>query len=248
MGFWFVAKKVIWESDIVVLVFDARMPELSQNPEIKALVSRAGKEFVVAFNKIDLVSEGSLKELKMRYPHAFFVSGINNLGIANLRRQLLIIKKRMKRQTVKVGIVGYPNVGKSAIINALVHRARAAISSIAGTTKGIQFIKAGGLKILDSPGVIPLEDNENKLGFIGAKNPEDLKNPDRIAFDIINMALIKNRKSMEEYAGITLQGSSYDMFLAIGKRRGILSKGGIVDERRTAIQIIRDWQRGKLKV
>ncbi|MBX4212308.1 50S ribosome-binding GTPase [Candidatus Pacearchaeota archaeon] len=249
MAFWFVVKKVVGEADVVVFVVDARMPELSKNKEVEELLEKNSKEVVVVLNKIDLVPVEKQDDIRRQYPHAFLVAATQNVGIADLRKELHIIGKRMKKKTTKVGIVGYPNVGKSALINALAHRKRAVMSPIAGTTKGIQFIRAGSLKILDSPGVIDMDDPELKLGVIGAKNPEDLKNPELVAAQIIEHIWEKDKSVLEKYAGSPLEGEDSDeILLNLGLKKGYLVKGGKVDERRTSLQLIRDWHKGKLKI
>lgn len=251
MGFLDIAEKIIDDADVVAMVLDARMPEISYNPAIKDMAERKGKKLILIFNKIDLISEEHMKLLKQRNKGAFFVSGTKNLGLRKLKTSLLIMAKKMKMETIKVGIVGYPNIGKSAIINALSHRSRALVSSVAGTTKGEQWVKAGALRIIDSPGVIPFRDNDEiKLGILGAKNPERLKNSDLVAMAIIDKFVSENKKALEDYYEIEIiEGmESYDILGEIGKKRNLLLKGGITDERRTAILIIRDWQTGKLKI
>lgn len=249
MGFWTIVDRVIDSVDIVLLVVDARMPEMSNNKRLREIADRKKKKLVVVFNKKDLVSEDGLVELKRKYPYAFFVSGIKNEGVSRLKTELLIMAKRGGIEKPRVGVVGYPNVGKSAIINAMAHRARAAISAKAGTTRGVQWIRVGGLQLLDSPGVIPYKEGEVKLGIMGAKNPEKIRNEEKVACEIIRMIVSKNRNALEEFYGIKIsEEDSYGIFLDIGKKRGFLLKGAKVDEHRTAMQIIRDWTRGKLRV
>lgn len=248
MSFWVLVDKVIRGSDVVLLILDARMPELSRNVMIENKVRRMGRDFILVFNKVDLISKEELAELKKKYIYSFFVSGAKNLGLKQLKRHLLMEAKRSKIGLLRVGIVGYPNVGKSAIINALAHRAHAKVSSKAGTTQGVQWINVGEhLKLLDTPGVIPIDEHESSLGMLGAKNPEKLKNPERVALDIIKMMIEKNLKSFEGFYGIKAEAEPYDVMLLIGKKRGFLVKGGNVDENRTALQIIRDWNTGKIK-
>lgn len=247
MGFWTIADEMIEKVDIVLLVVDARMPELSKNKLLKRIIDRRKKQLVLVFTKSDLVSRKALNELKRVYPYAFLVSGIKNVGINRLKTHLLIMAKRKGIIEPKIGVVGYPNVGKSALINAMVKRARAKVASKAGTTRGVQWIKAGSLKILDSPGVIPYEDSEMKLGIIGAKNPEKMRNKEKLAWKIISVIVQKDKEILEKFYGLKLEGDSYDMMLAIGKKRRFLIKGGKIDEDRTAMQIIRDWQSGKLR-
>lgn len=245
-----IAENVIKKVQIVLLIVDARMPQLSKNELLEALVARHEGILVRVFTKRDLVSEEGLKELKRLYPDGYIVSGTKNIGVNKLKQGLMIMAKRMGLDRPKVGVVGYPNVGKSALINALAHRARAKVSSKAGTTRGVQWVKAGSLMILDSPGVVPMIDTEVRLAMIGAKNPEKILNPEKVACRIIKDVGGKNPASLKELYGIDYekQKGDYDALLAIGKARGFLLKGGIVDENRTAMQIIRDWQRGVLRI
>lgn len=249
MGFWPITKKVVRDADIILLIADVRMPELSINDKLKGLIKYYGKSYVLVFNKIDLVSDKYLAFVKSKYRGAFFISGTRNLGISNLKRSLMIIAKREKIDEPKIGVVGYPNVGKSAIINVLTKRARAAVSSRAGTTKGIQWIRAGKLLIYDSPGVVPFGDSELDLGILGSKNADKLRDPEKVAFSIIKMLIDCDKKTLEDVYGSSDLGEDIDEILqAIGKKKGFLLKGGIIDEKRAAYQVIKDWQRGKLRI
>lgn len=251
MGFWQNLPAIVREAHVVLIVLDARMPDMSMNPEIEGLIKKYDKESFIVFNKIDLVNSKDLNELRKKNPDAFFVSGTENVGLKGLKRELLIWGKRKGIRSVKVGIVGYPNVGKSAIINALAHRARAPTAPVAGTTKGAQYVRVSeNLKIIDSPGVVPLRDKEAKLGVLAAKNPEKLKNPEVVAIDVIKMIFGRNKKALEDFYKIELKDidDPYEILLLIGKRKGMLKKGGAVDETKTSIGIVRDWQRGKVRI
>lgn len=206
------------------------------------------KRYIHIFNKIDLVSSKYLEHLKKSYINAFFVSGVKNVGMSKLKTELQIRQKRMKKEII-IGVVGYPNVGKSAIINALSKRAKTKVARSAGTTKGLQLIKAGNLKILDSPGVVPFDDSEIRLGILGAKNPEKLKKIQKVVFGLIKTFIDGNKKGLEKRYGIDISGKDeYEILLAIGKKRKFLLKGGIVDENRTYLAILRDWQKGDLGI
>jgi len=250
MTYWGIVKDIVRKADVIVVVMDARMPELSRNEQLEEMIISMRKKMFMAFNKIDLVSKEHLEFLRKRYQRAFFISGTKNLGINKLRIAIMIAAKRRGIENTKVGVVGYPNVGKSAIINALAHRAKALMSAIAGTTKGVQIVNAGRFKVLDSPGVFPYEDDEVKLGVLAAKNPERLKNPSLVASEIIKIFLVSNKKALEDFYKIKIEnnGDSYEILLQIGQERKFLLKGGITDEHRTAMQIVRDWQTGKLKI
>ena len=250
MGFWPVTKRVIKDAELVLIILDARMPELSINKELERVLEYYQKPYVYVFNKIDLVSEEALKKLKSEYKNAFFVSGTKNIDIGLLKRGLLIELKRMKSKENLIGVVGYPNTGKSAVINALAKSDKAKVSRIAGTTRGMQWINAGALRVIDSPGVVPFEDREIKLAVLGAKNPEKLKDPIKAVFEMIRTFKKTNKESFRINYGIEdIEGmDEQEIFWEIGRRKGFLKKGGEVDENRTAMTILRDWQAGKLKV
>lgn len=250
MGFWGVVDDVIANADILVVVGDARMPELSRHAEIERKVRKHGKLLVLAFTKKDLAVPETLVRARTENPDAFFVSGTKNLGVGALRRHLHILAKRTGIPEPRIGVLGYPNVGKSALLNALARRARAAVADKPGTTRGVQWVKAGGLRILDTPGVIPYEDKTSKLLLLGAKHPDHVAEPEKVAFEILGRAKWSSPVSLQECYGIETTTLKDEQMLLeeIGRKRGFLKKGGIVDEKKTCIQIIRDWQKGRLKL
>lgn len=249
MGFWPVVQDMIRNVDVIIIVGDARMPEISINPELVRKAEYFDIPFIVAYAKSDLVDRNEIGSLKKRFPKAYFISGPKNLGVSALRERLKILSKQLHLELPRIGIVGYPNVGKSALINALARRRQTIVSPVPGTTRGVQWVNAGGLRILDSPGVIPFEDKNRKLVLIGAKSAYQIKNPDKSALDIINMFLIKNKERLKSFYKLDLASEEpSDVFIEIGLKRKFLKKGGVVDEDRTARTIIREWQTGKLRI
>ncbi len=247
MGYWPIVNTVLREADIIIVLADARMPELSINEEVLRKLHERGKQYVLVFTKRDLVPPSSVKQLRQAYPRAFFVSGRKNEGVSALRRHLQIIGKRFTAEEPKVGVVGYPNVGKSALINSLARRARTLVTNQPGTTRGTQWVKTGGLCILDTPGVIPLFDKHVKLGVLGAKSPEKMQHPEKVAYELLTLFLVKDKQALQEYYGLESLPIELDVLVeAIGRKRGYLRKKGEVDEHRTVISIIQDWQSGKL--
>ena len=251
MTFWDHAKIAVREADIVAEVLDARMPELSRNHELEEYVEENGKFLLFVINKSDLVPREFTEKLQkeMGEQKTVFVSGSKNLGMKKLKERIIIIGKRLGFDRPRVCFVGYPNVGKSSVINALVKRSRAAVSSLAGTTKGIQWVSASHFRILDSPGVIPFDErDESLIALLGAKNPEKLKIPERAALVVIKFLKSSHPGSLVASYGINEEQDENDIFLDIGKKKHFLIKGGEIDTRRTALVIVREWQQGKIKL
>lgn len=248
MGFWPVVLNVLRNSDVVLLVVDARMPEIAANSEIVSRVEEKGKRLIYVFNKCDLVSEADVKKLKKDYPNGFFVSALKRTGIKEMRAALENMAENFERASLRIGIVGYPNAGKSSLINAFVPGARVKVKSVSGTTRKTEWIRMGRLRIQDSPGVIPSGDDKIKIGLTASKDPHKIRNPEKVALKIVEFLIEKDVGILERFYGVSYKDgmSDYDFFLEIGKKKGFLVKGGEVDEDRCAVRIIDDWQRGRI--
>ena len=248
MGFWPVVMNVLRNSDVVLLLVDARMPEISRNSEIVDKVeSMRGKKLVLVFNKVDLIGKKDLVKLKGEYPDAFFVSATKGSGIGKLKSTLENMAENWNRPSLRVGIVGYPNIGKSTLINLLVPSARAKVSSVSGTTKETQWARTGRLRIIDSPGVIPFGDRKVQVGMTASKDPHKIRNPEKVAIRIIEFLMNKDAGILKRAYGAE-GANAYDVFDDIGRKKGFLVKGGEVDENRVAIKVIDDWQKGKISL
>ena len=233
---------VLRNSDVVLLLVDARMPEVGRNSEIVNKI-REGKQLVYVFNKIDLVGKKGLGELKKEYPDAFFVSCKKRTGVKDLKRMLVEMAEGRDRSSLRVGVVGYPNIGKSSLINLLAIGARVKVSPVSGTTKKTQWVRDKKLRIMDSPGVIPFGDSGARVGVMSGKDAHKIKNPEKVAIKIIEFLIGK---------GVKIYGvggsDAYEVFDDIGRKKGYLVKGGEIDENRVAIKVIEDWQRGRIRL
>lgn len=248
MGFWPIVLNVLRNSDVVLLLVDARMPEISRNSEIIDKVSEMpSKRLIIVFNKSDLVGRKDIEKLKKEYPNAFFVSATRKIGIGKLKSTLENMAENWHRGSLRVGLVGYPNIGKSTLINLLAPSAKAKVSSVSGTTKKTQWVRIGKLRIMDSPGIIPFGDRKVQVGMTAAKDPHKIKNPEKVAIRIIEFLMEKDVKLLEKYYKAKGE-DAYEIFEDIGNKMGYLVKGGEVDENRTAIKVIDDWQRGRIRL
>lgn len=152
---------------------------------------------------------------------------------------------------VHVGVIGYPNVGKSSIINMLTGKGSARTSPKAGFTRGIQKVKlAKGIMLLDTPGVMSDEDaaasqqaHLKKHAMIGVRTYDSTKNPEFVVAEIMS----DNPGLFEDYYHIEANGDSEILLEELGKKRNLLIKGGNIDMDRTARLVLKDWQSGKIR-
>jgi len=267
-------ERIIKESDIVLEVVDARLIELSRNSDVENMIKEIGRPVIFVVNKSDLTSKDKIKKQVSKLKEEGEVVFINAKKRASSRILFNAIKKSFKKHgkredylpegekpqhreakgRIVVGVVGYPNVGKSSIINILSNKKKVKVSKRSGTTHGIHWIKgAEGIKLIDSPGVIPLsEGDEIRHGLIAAKSVERLKNPEIVADAIIRLFLKQNKKALEKFYSIEIESTinidTEQILEAISIKRSHVIKGGMPDINRTAMMIVKDWQNGKLRM
>jgi ribosome biogenesis GTPase A len=245
VNYWKVVNAVMQKADIIIIVLDARFVEDTRNIEIEDKIIKSGKPFFYVINKCDLATPEDLKKTKSLQP-SIYISAKDHLGTTMLRRKIMMTAENMSYDTIRVGIVGYPNVGKSSIINALKGRASAKVSNISGYTKGKQSIRVSKrLVLIDTPGVIPyMEEDTDKHALIGTINIAKLKNPDLLVITIME----KNPGIIEKRYGVKSSKNKDLVLEAIAKKKGALLKGGIPDTVRVAKMILQDLQKGKKEI
>lgn len=246
-------RDVIRISDIVLCILDARYVEQSRVRELEDLITGSGKTLIHVINKIDLISKEELEKLKdnKTLSNPVFISVIKKQGVRELREKIHILAKKVDGfEKVHVGVVGYPNVGKSVLLSYLARRGAAPSASHSGFTKSIRKVRfSKNIHLLDAPGVIPANESlfegkdMKKLALLGVHTPQNVKAPDFIVDEIV-----KNFPGVvEKYYGLPESGDVELILQELGQRWKILKKKGEVDDDKTARRVLVDWQEGKIK-
>ena len=174
------------------------------------------------------------------------ISSAKAVGASNL---LEMIKKYALvngyKKNVTVGVIGYPNVGKSSIINSLKKSKAAGTSSQPGFTKNVQEIQLDAqVRLLDSPGVVMAKDSEEILVLKNIIKPSEILDP----MGPMDLIISKAKKiDMLKLYRIADYDNSKEFLVNVAMSRGKLKKGGIPDLEGTAQMILQDWVSGRIK-
>ncbi len=255
------ARRLIAEAmpgqDVVLEVLDARMPGASENPSIEEL--RGGKPCVKVLTKSDLADPEVTRLWIAHFDDP--ARGVRALAIsseraADVRSRVAdacsaLAKPTRGRTHAKVFVVGIPNVGKSTLINTLAQRSVTKVGDEPAVTKAIQLVTLkNGMQLSDNPGILwpKIEDegDTNRLAFGGAF-------PDS-AIDFESVALFGADILLESYPQLllkrykmpTLPESPEALLMEIGRRRGCLRAGGVIDRHKAADILIHDFRTGAL--
>jgi len=247
---------IVETSDIILQILDARFIEETRNKDVEEAIQKKGRKILYVLNKADLVDKDKIKKSGLNQIRPYvFISSIKRTGGKELRDKIKYLSKTITRinpeERVAVGVIGYPNTGKSSVINLLIGKASAKTGSKAGFTKGVQKLRLSkDIILIDSPGVIPEKEYSNvdqlKMSqhtMVGARDYNKIKDPEITISKLIQIY----QKPIEDFYNIKIKDTE-DLIEHVGRKKNILKKGNEVNSDQVARKIIKDWQEGKIKI
>ena len=251
--------------DAVAEITDARIPVSSRNPELHKIIEN--KPRIILMNKCDMADPSQTARWVSCYQKEGVLAipvdcksgrGLNQFipKVRELLKARIIQweQKGMVNRTIRVMIVGIPNVGKSSFINRMAKQNRAKVEDRPGVTRGNQWFTIGkAFDLLDTPGVLwPKFDDPNvgeKLAFTGAVK-DQIVDTEQLASRLLEVlrdeysAMLAARYKLEKYDLRPLQG--YELLALIGRKRGMLASGGEIDTERASIMVLDEFRSAKL--
>ncbi|MCC8159971.1 MAG: ribosome biogenesis GTPase YlqF [Oscillospiraceae bacterium] len=249
--------------DVVVEILDARIPFSGRNPNFDDIIKN--KPRLLVLNKSDLADKKrtrlwiewyAAQGLKVIPISCTTGMGINTVlaeARALIQDKIDREKEKGRNRTLKIMMVGIPNVGKSSLINRLIGKASTKTGDKPGVTRGKQWLRIkGDAELLDTPGILPpkFEDQEVavRLAFTGAIRDE-IMNTELLAYSLCDY--LRDNYADELCARYKLDGDiaplkGYEILEKIGKKRGFVISGGEVDMERAANMILDELRGAKI--
>ena len=255
-------KEILPLIDAVAEVVDARIPMSSRNPELEDLIG--DKPHIILLNKCDMadkaVTNKWIEYYKTQNITAIAVDCKSGKGLNAFKDTVKTVladklqsyaQKGMVGKPLRVMVVGIPNVGKSSFINRIAGNTKAKVENRPGVTRGNQWFTIDRqLELLDTPGVLwpKFEDQTvgERLAFTGAVK-------DRILdVELLSMRLLEILSAeypellTKRYGEFDFQCDSYDLLCLIGKKRGMVIRGGETDTERAANMLLEEYRNCKI--
>ncbi|EMP39759.1 Guanine nucleotide-binding protein-like 3 [Chelonia mydas] len=268
-------KKVIEASDIVLQVLDARDPLGCRCSQVEQIITQSGgnKKLLLVLNKIDLVPRENLEKwlhyLKNEFPTVAFKSSMQ-LKDRSVQEKKLTKKRaridlsrgsmcfgseclvkllrdhcRTQDKAIQVGVIGFPNVGKSSIINSLKEMRACNVGPVRGVTKCMQTVHIDKqIKMIDSPSIIAAPSNSALA--LALRSTTDIEESGKL-LDAVN-AILKHcsKQQMMLYYNIPDFRNSVEFLTLLAQKRGMLKKGGVPDTESAAKLLLYDWTGAKI--
>ncbi|XP_010500925.1 PREDICTED: nuclear/nucleolar GTPase 2 [Camelina sativa] len=250
---WGELYKVIDSSDVIVQVIDARDPQGTRCHHLEKTLKEhhKHKHMILLLNKCDLVpawaTKGWLWMLSKEYPTLAFHASVNKSfgkgSLLSVLRQFARLKS--DKQAISVGFVGYPNVGKSSVINTLRTKNVCKVAPIPGETKVWQYITlTKRIFLIDCPGVVyQSRDTETDIVLKGVVRVTNLEDASEHIGEVLRRV---KKEHLQRAYKIQDWEDDQDFLLQLCKSSGKLLKGGEPDLMTGAKMILHDWQRGRI--
>ncbi|KAI9784920.1 MAG: GTPase required for pre-60S ribosomal subunit nuclear export and maturation [Peltula sp. TS41687] len=246
--------KVLDSSDVVIHVLDARDPLGTRCRSVEQYIREEAphKHLVFVLNKCDLVptsvAAAWVRSLSKEYPTlAFHASITNSFGKGSLIQLLRQFSSlHSNRKQISVGFIGYPNTGKSSIINTLRKKKVCNVAPIPGETKVWQYITLmKRIYLIDCPGVVPPSKNDSEEDILlrGVVRVENVQNPGQYIEAVLKKC---KPQHIERTYGIRGCSSAAELLDSLAKKSGRLLKGGETDVDGVAKMVLNDFLRGKI--
>lgn len=262
-------KRKIQESlklvDAVAEIIDARIPISSRNPDLDSIIQN--KPRVVLMNKCDMADPASTQKWINYYKEKNipaipvdckkgkglnkFVPAVNEVLKEKIER---LKNKGMVNPTIRVMIVGIPNVGKSSFINKIAGNTKAKAADKPGVTRGNQWFTINkGFEVLDTPGVLwPKFDDKivgERLAFTGAVK-DQIMDTELLAMRLLDFLKVEKNPLFTERFKLQNEAiediESFELLELIGRKRGMLISGGEINTERAAIMLLDEYRAAKL--
>lgn len=246
--------------DVVFEVIDSRIPDSSKNREIDSLIKN--KPRILVMTKSDLCDLEKSRKWKIYYEkmgyQVVMVDLINNKNInevLNLTNKLSSslnekrLNKGLKARSLRILILGIPNVGKSTLINRLVGKKATNVGNKPGITKKLEWIRINkNLELLDTPGILwPKLVGKNTALNLAAMTAikEEILNKEEVAIYIINTMLNLYPDSIKGRYKLTTETDIVEILDKIGKSIGAI-KNNETDYEKVYNVILKDLREGYL--
>ena len=249
--------------DAVSEILDARIPLSSRNPDVDELT--AGKPRLVVLNRVDQADPGETRRWAAYFRGKGYAvleanakGGAGTAQFAAAVRELLRDKlaawadRGQVGRTVRIMVLGIPNVGKSTFINKVAHRKTARAEDRPGVTRSKQWVPVDStLELLDTPGILwpRFDDPEvgKRLAFTGAIK-DDVVDMEELACCLMDYLSRRYAPVLAERYKIEVEpeDSGYDLLEKAGRKRGFLMRGAQVDTQRMARVLLDEFRGGKL--
>ena len=249
--------------DLVVELTDARIPQSSRNPELDRLLGK--KPRLLLLNKSDSADEEEtrrwLQWYKDRGVAAIAADCRTGKGLGQfLPAVRSMLEERIAQweargevgRPIRMMIVGIPNVGKSSLINRLAGGKGAKVEDRPGVTRGKQWVTLeGGIELLDMPGVLWPKFQEpeagERLAFVGSVK-DDVIDIEHLAVRLLEVLAPREGEKLAARYRLTAEevaeSEPFDLLELIGRRRGMLLSGGLVNTERAAIMVVDEFRGG----